>query len=186
MKRIFNAAPLLLALLLGMAHFRTVGSAPKEFLTPKEIDQIQQAQEVDRRIKLYLEAAALRLKTAQERLNGKESAEGDPLEFFSVEDMIDGYNRIMGSVMMNLDSAYQNPSQDRDKLRSTLNNLKESAEKADKGLAILKKLAEEKLNEQVWNLVNQAMEITQGAREGAEFGISQLPQPPAKKKGKKD
>ncbi len=67
----------------------------KEFLTPDEIEKIQDAQEVDARVKIYLQAASLRLKTAMDRMSGKESAPGDPLEFFSVEDMLDGYYRIL-------------------------------------------------------------------------------------------
>ena len=75
----------------------------KEFLTSKEIDRIQDAQSIDARVKIYLEAAELRLKTAEDRLVGKEPAEGDPLEFFTPEELIDSYFRIIKSVMMNLD-----------------------------------------------------------------------------------
>ena len=60
----------------------------KEFLTPKEIEKIQEAQELDKRVKLYLDAAALRLKTVEERFRGQESNPGDPLEFFSIEEML--------------------------------------------------------------------------------------------------
>jgi hypothetical protein len=185
MSRTLGMAILLLSLLPGPFHLRMARGVPREFLTPNEITKIQQTHEIDQRIRIYLEAAALRLKTAQERFAGKESAEGDPLEFFSVADMIGGYNRIMESITLNLDDAFQRSPKDADKLRSALSALKEAAEKAEKGLAILKKQAEEKLNEPVWNLVNQALEITQGAREGAESGIATLPEPPAKKKGGK-
>ncbi len=152
-------------------------SPEKEFLTPKEIEKIQDAQEIDQRVKLYLEAAALRLKTAEERLNGKESEPGDPLEFFSTEEMVDGYYRILRSVMLNLDSAVRNPGTDRGKIGKALKNLKDSTERATKDLAILKKLAEEKRLEEMWNAVNQATDITEGARQGAEAGLRQHPDP---------
>jgi len=143
----------------------------KEFLTPKEIEKIQDAQEIEERIKIYLEAARLRLNTAEERLSGKESLEGDPFEFYTVEDMLDGYYRILRSVMFNLDDAAQKSNADRDKITKALKNLKETTEKGAKQLAGLKKTAEEKKLEKVWNLVNQAIDINNGAREGAEIAL---------------
>jgi hypothetical protein len=150
------------------------GAQTREFLTPKEIQQIQDAQEIDARVKIYLEAAALRLKTAEERLTGKESEPGDPLEFHTVEDMLDAYYRCIRSVMINLDDAVQKPRTDPDRLKKALKNLQGSTEKAQKDLALLKKLAEEKRIEKAWNLVNQALDITQGARDGAELGLSRF------------
>ena len=84
---------------LGFWLIAVPSSLAKEFLTPDEIFKIQEAQEVEKRIKIYMDAAALRLKTAEERLQGKESVAGDPLEFFTVQEMLDGYNRIIRSVM---------------------------------------------------------------------------------------
>ena len=162
------------------------GSAPaKEYLTPAEIEKIQDAQEIEPRVKIYLEAAALRLQAAEDRMNGKESAAGDPLEFFTVQDMLDGYYQIIRSVMMNLDQAYQKPrAGEKENLGKALKNLKESTERAQKSLAILKKMAEEKKEEETWNLVNKAIDITDGAHEGAELGLLRQPAPPEKKKRK--
>jgi hypothetical protein len=156
----------------------------KEFLTDKEIEMIQDAPEIDLRIKIYLAAAALRLKTAEGRLYGKESVEGDPLEFFTSEDLLDGYYRILRSVMFNLDDAFQKPGSDRAKVRSALKELKKTTEQAAKDLEILKKLAEEKQKEELWNLVNNAIDINSGALEGAETGLSQLPESESEKRKK--
>jgi hypothetical protein len=154
----------------------------KEYLTAKEIEKIQDAQELEQRVNIYLEAATLRLKTAEERLNGKESPPDDPFEFFSVEDMLEGYYRILKSVMLNLDDAFQKPRSEKQNLNKALKNLKDTTEKAGKALAVLKKIAEDKRLEEVWNAVNKDIDITGGAHEGAELGLSNLP-PPAKKKG---
>jgi hypothetical protein len=170
-------------------HALSTSAMDKEYLTPKEIENIQDAQEFDKRIKIYLDAADLRLKTAEERLNGKESPPEDPMEFFSVEDMIDGYYKIIRSVMLNLDEAYQKPETEREKLTKTLKNLKSTTERAQKSLAILKKLAEDKRLEDVWNAVNRATDITIGAHEGAEQGLAGTPEPekkgPPRKKSSK-
>ena len=186
MKTGIRSAIVLAFVMLGFAAALTPArSAPdKEFLTPKEIEKIQDAQEIDKRVKIYLDAGALRLKTAEERLGGKESEPGDPLELFSVEEMVDGYYRIMKSVMLNLDDAYQKRDTDKSTLGKALKSLKDSTEWAAKVLLALKKSAEEKRNEELWNLVNQSIDINKGAHEGAELGLSKNPAPAGKSKGK--
>jgi hypothetical protein len=102
--------PLLLLITTGILVLVPFGRA-REFLTDKEIERIQDAQRIDMRVKIYMEAAELRLKTAEERLMGKEPIEGDPLEFFSPDDLLDAYYRILKSVMFNLDDAAQKSSE---------------------------------------------------------------------------
>ncbi len=157
----------------------------KEFLTPKEIEQIQDAQEIDQRVKIYMEAASLRLKTAEARLGGKEAEPGDPLEFWTPEEMVDAYYRIVKSVMTNLDDAYQKPDVDREKVGKALKILKDTTEWAAKVLVSLKKTAEDQRKEELWNSVNLAIDITGGAHEGAELGLSKVPAPKEKRRGRK-
>jgi hypothetical protein len=143
----------------------------KEFLTDKEINAIRENQEIAGRIKIYMDAASLRLKSAEERLTGKEPAQGDPFEFFTPEDMLEGYYRVLRSVMFNLDEVYQSPRRN-DGLTAALKALKEGTEKAGDQLEILKKIAEDQKKERLWNLVNKAIDISNGAHEGAEYGLS--------------
>ena len=158
------------AILTGLSAF-AFSLPEKEFLTEKEINAIRENQEIASRIRIYMEAAALRLKSAEERLTGKEPAQGDPLEFFTPEEMLEGYDRILKSVMFNLDEVYQNPRRN-DGLAAALKSLKEGTEKSGDRLEILKKIAEDQKKERLWNLVNQAIDITDGAHEGAEYGLS--------------
>jgi hypothetical protein len=184
MPRRLNSRPVfpLLLLLVFLNGTATLG---KEFLTSKEIEGIQDTHEIETRVKIYLNAASLRLRSAEDRLVGKETVPGDPLEFFTPEDMLDSYYRILKSVMMNLDDAAQNRQTDRWAIGKTLKNLKSSTEKAMEQLQILKKIAEEKRKEELWNLVNKAIEITEGAHDGAEYGLSTHPAPPEKDRKKK-
>jgi hypothetical protein len=163
--------PLLLLITTGIPVLVPFGQA-REFLTDKEIERIQDAQRIDERVKIYMEAAELRLKTAEERLMGKEPTEGDPLEFFSPEDLLDAYYRILKSVMFNLDDAAQTPGNDLSYVKGALKTLKKTTENAAKELGVLKRIAEEQKKENLWNLVNKAMDITDGSHEGAEYGLS--------------
>jgi hypothetical protein len=182
MRRVFTIL-IIAAMEAGMPFLSGVGLG-KEFLTAREIERVQDAQEIHERVQVYLDAAEMRLKKAQERLQGKESEEPDPYEFFSVEDMLDGYYRIYRSLMINLDAAFQKRGRDTEKIRSALKNLKKSSEKTARELEVLKKMAEDNLKEELWNLVNQAIDITEGAREGAESGLARLPAEPSGRKSR--
>jgi hypothetical protein len=181
-------------------------SARKEFLTDKEIEKIQETHAIDARVKVYMAAAALRLKTAEERLTGKEPEAGDSLEFFTPEDMLDSYSRILKSTMMNLDDAANmdaaalarerklleedcgakcGPGEarpNRELIGKALKHLKSETEKDAGQLEILKRIAEEKKKEALWNLINSAIDITKGAHEGAEYGLTKHPAPPDREK----
>lgn len=176
---------LLLQLLLGGLPANALQKPGfKEYLTEDEITKIQDAQEIDLRTKLYMQAAELRLKVAEERLNGKESEPGDPMEFYSVEDMLGAYYQIVRSVMISVDDAFQKPGADRAKVVKALKSLKDGTDRALKDLEIIKAIAEEKKLEDVWNLTNQALDIARGAHEGAELGLAGQP-PETKEKSKK-
>lgn len=166
--------PLIFALITLASPLAARNSLAREFLTDVEIKRIQEAQQIDKRVKIYMEAAESRLKTAQERLSGVESVEGDPLEFFRPEDMLDGYYRILNSVMLNLDGAYQEPGNDLNQIKDGLKSLKNTTDKTGKQLKILKRIAEDQKNEELWNLVNKAMDITEGAHEGAVYGLEKI------------
>ena len=180
-------------------------SQKKEFLTDKEIEEIQDTRKIDARVDLYLLWAKKRLKTAEDRLMGKEAAPGDPFEFFMPEDLVDGYYEIIKSVMVNLDNAYQNPQElakdnnlknlaKNNKInaadvmiavKKALGDLKTATEATMSDLEALKTLVEKKQQnkqqntqqntqiEEIWNSINKAIEITKGAHEGAESGLSQ-------------
>ena len=85
---------------------------------------------------------------------------------------------------MNLDQASQKASTERSRLGKALKDLKDNTEKASRELALLKKAAEEKQKEELWNLINRAIDITDGAHEGAELALSH-DTPPSKSKIRK-
>jgi len=181
-----HAARSLLAFACACIFLTASGAPKKEFLTEKEIEQIQVYSEINIRVKLYLDFAEARLKAAEERLSGKESEPGDPFEFFTPEDMLDGYYRILESVMINLEDAYRNSdSIEKDRVQKALKNLKRSTQNSIKQLEIIRKIAEEKDKEGLWDLANKAIDISKGAHDGAESGISKEPDPSEKKSPKK-
>jgi hypothetical protein len=148
------------------------GMPAKDVLTEKEAIAIQENREINHRVILYMDAAMLRLKSAEERLTGKEPEQGDPFEFFAPEDLVQNYTRLLKTLMYNIDDVYQKPRKDQN-IGMALKSLKENTERTGKELAILKKIAEDQKKEQLWNLLNQAIDLTSEAFKGAESGLSQ-------------
>lgn len=146
----------------------------REFLTEEETESIQIKQEIGPRIQAYLSFAALRLKSAEARLLGAATEPGDPLEYFTPEDMLDGYYRIMNSVMLNLEEAARKAGgPDNSDIRKTLKELYKSTETSLRRLEFLEKLATEQNKQELLRLIHRAVDITNGAHEGAGYGLSE-------------
>lgn len=95
MKRLFFAL-VALVLLAGPAL------AQREFLTNGEIDQIREAQEPEKRLKLYVEFAKIRIDAVARLLQGKEADRGD-----QIHDALYEYDRILDAIDKNVDQAQQ-------------------------------------------------------------------------------
>lgn len=171
--------------LLALGLFSAPGWA-REFLTPKEIVEIREAQEIDRRTELYLKFAALRLSTYKERIKGVESKEGDPLEFFSVADLIYGFGSCLKAVESNLDEAVRYRRVETKRIVKALTLLKNFAGKSLPDLEAASKYAIEKKDETLYNTVQSAGEITQTAVEGSTEGLSMFEKEEKAKKNLKE
>ncbi|MEJ2109165.1 MAG: hypothetical protein P8Z37_04475 [Acidobacteriota bacterium] len=149
------------------------GPGPREFLTEEEIDTIRIKQEIVPRVEYYLQAALLRLRSAHSRLLGEETVPGDPLEYFTPEDMLDGYYRILNSVMVNLEDSFQRGRSDRESIRKALKEVKKRTEESRRILDNLKTLTEERNDGEMTRLILRAIDITEGAHEGATHALDE-------------
>jgi len=161
---------------LVVLFFATVsGAAARDFLTDKEITRMQNTQDIDKRTGIYMDAASLRLRTVSDRFTGKESEPGDAMEFYSQEEMLDDYYRIMERVMLVVDDAFEFPRRRENiNIKKALQTLKSESSDNLKRLSALMKLTEEKRKEELRNRVNRAIDITGGVLDGAEEGLSIL------------
>jgi len=151
------------------------GTWARDFLTEKEITKMQDTQDVDKRTSIFMNAASLRLQTVLERFNGKDSEPGDALEFYSPQDMMDDYYKIMDRIMLVTGDAFESPRlRENINIKKALQTLKSESSGNLKKLAKLMQLAEEKQNKEIWDSVNSAIEITRGVLDGADKGLSIL------------
>jgi hypothetical protein len=151
------------------------GACARDFLTDTEITKMQRTQDIDKRTGIYMDAASLRLRAALDRFEGKESEPGDAMEFYSQQDMLDDYYKIMERVMLVVGDAFESPRRRENiNIKKALQTLKSESSGNLKRLSALMKLAEEKRKEEVWDKVNRAIDITGGVLDGAEEGLSIL------------
>lgn len=164
---------LLTALILSGLTTGIIPAKTREFLTEEEITLIQIKQRIDPRIKAYLEFASMRLKSAESRLLGEETEPGDPLEYLTPEDMLDGYYQIMNSVMLNLQDAHEGIREDTNSIRKALKELRKRTEESLRRLEFLKRLAQDREDKELLRLIGRAEEITKGAHEGAAHALEE-------------
>lgn len=74
----------------------------REFLTSGEIDQIREAQEPDRRLRLYADFARIRIDAIARLLQSKEADRGS-----QIHDALYEYDRILDAIDKNVDQAQQ-------------------------------------------------------------------------------
>jgi len=147
----------------------------RDFLTGREIALMQNVQSIDKRTGVYMDAAALRLATALDRFEGRESSPGDALEFYSQEEMLDDYCEILEHVMVVVGEAFDEPRRRENvNIKKALKTLKAEMERDRERLGALKRLAEERRDEGLWNRVNRALDVTAGVLDGAGEGLARL------------
>jgi len=146
----------------------------REFLLGKEIEQIREAQELDKRTQLYVKFAALRLATFKDRSKGIESKPGDPLEFYSPADLIYGYTRCLKAVQDNVDESVNYKRVEARVLAKALTTLKDFAAKSLPELEEASKYAVDRKNEELYRKVETAFEVTRAAIEGSVEGLRLL------------
>ena len=175
-KRTNTTAFILKCLLLSsIALMMTPGMLARDFLTDQEIRLMQNVQPIDKRTGVYMDAAAVRLQTAKDRFEGKESDPGDALEFYSQEEMLEDYYQILEHVMIVVDEAFDEPRRRENiNIKKALQNLKSAMSRNLGRLAALKRQAEGKKKEELWNRINSAIDITDGIRDGADEGLSRI------------
>jgi len=148
------------------------GALARDFLTEQEIALMRKNQDIDKRTGIFMNAAALRLNTVLDRFEGIESKPGDALEFFSQEEMLDDYYKIIEHVMLVVRDAFESPRRRENvNIKKALQTLKSESPQYLEKLAALKIFAGEKQKKNLLNRLSQAIDITEGLLEGAEDGL---------------
>jgi hypothetical protein len=177
--------PLLFFLLLSMFFIFSLSPEghARDFLTDKEIELLQNTQSVANRARIYMDAAALRLKTAKDKLSNKEYEAGDPMELLMPEEVIGAYCKILQSVHLIVGYAIETPERrGNESVAKALKTLQEETEKALKELAVLQRMAEEKQRDPISDSLNEAIDITNDILDDASEKLARLRSTPPNNK----
>ena len=147
----------------------------RDFLTEIEITQLRNAPNIDKRTDIYMDAALMRLRSVQDRFEGKESEPGDAMEFYSQQDMLDDYTEIMNRVVLIVGDAFEMPHhRENTGIKRALNILKSKCSESFNRLAELRKNAEKKQLKSLLNNINHTIDVINDILDGAKEGLALL------------
>jgi hypothetical protein len=164
----------ILPAILGIFFFRQIGHA-RDYLSDKEIELLQDTRSVAKRTRISMNAAALRLKTASDKLFNKEYEAGDPMELLLPEEVMEDYCKILHSVQLNVAYAVEKPHRTgNETVEKALTTLKEETEKALRSLEVLQRIAKEKQRDTLLDHIQDAIELTQETLDDASEKLAAL------------
>jgi hypothetical protein len=146
----------------------------QEWMTPAEIVKFRDEQELAKRIGMYMSAAKLRLEKVGERLSGKSSAEGDPLEFHSATDLVLGCRSAIRAAMISIQDQVTYKKAENEEIIAALKELKGTTEDFRPALEKIQKQAIEKRDEPLYNAVKECAQYADSAARGAKSAIEKI------------
>lgn len=149
------------------------GLADLDRFTDEEFVMIQLARELDKRVKAFLVIAESRLDEIERRVEGREWEKDDPnpLEFHTYSDMLHAYTRAIDGIMINIDDKAASGMVEEGDLKKSLKMLSSKIEKFIPRLEALKELVIERRDEELGEKLLTAMETSDTARKGAQYGL---------------
>ncbi len=163
------AAFLTLAFLLGiLTATRTLA---QDWLTPLELEQFRETEGGDKRIAFYLKVIKLRIESASQRLAGKSSKPGDPLEFFSINDMANSCFQALRASMVEIQDQISYRHLRGPELVGGLKALKAAAKSLQPFFQNMQKVAIEKKDETLYKMAKDGLEYCDSALRGVETAL---------------
>ncbi len=141
--------------------------------TDAEYEKIQDAQELRKRVKLLLEIAESRLDEIQRRGSGREwdKKEANPLEFFTYGQLMHAYTKALDSLMINIDEKAKYKTASEKDIRKSLEQVNEKVTQFLARLDPIKKLAEERQDEELYLELRAAKRKSETAQKGSQLGL---------------
>lgn len=141
--------------------------------TDAEYEKIQDAQELLKRVKLLLEIAASRLDEIERRSSGREwdKKEPNPLEFFTYGQLMHAYARALETLMINIDEKAKFKTASEKDIRKSLEQVNEKVAQFQPRLAPIKRLAEDRRDEELYLELRAAKKESDIALKGSQLGL---------------
>ncbi|MDA2938791.1 hypothetical protein MYX75_11085 [Acidobacteria bacterium AH-259-A15] len=141
--------------------------------TDEEYVKIQENQQLDKRVEVFLEIAQSRLEEIRRRREKKEwkKDEENPLEFYTYWDMVHAYQKAIDAIMINIDEkAIYKIASEKD-IRNSLKKLYKRIQEFIPQLEPIKQLAIDLQDEALYKKLIKAQETSIIAQKGALYGL---------------
>ena len=141
--------------------------------TDAEFELLRDAQELKPRVKVFLEIAEARLDEIERRTAGIEWEKEDPnpLEFYIYAQLVRAYQRSLQGIMINIDEKASYKSATEKDIKKSLELLNSRIQTFVPRLEPVKKLAEDRQNEDLYLEWREAWKASQKALQGSQFGL---------------
>ncbi len=164
----------------AVAQRRIRSSISGDQFTGVEYEQVQDAQELKPRVKVFLKIAEARLDEIERRMARIEWEKEDPnpLEFYTYAQLARAYQRSLAGIMINIDEKARYKIASEKDIKKSLELLNSGIQTFLPRLEPVKKLAEDRQEEDLYLEWREAWKASRKALQGSQFGLGA----PAKQK----
>lgn len=141
--------------------------------TEEELDKVREAQELVPRVERFLEITESRLTEIERRLRKEEwtKEEPNPLEYYTLAQMVHAYQRALEGIMVNIDDRAKHGTAKQKDIRKSLRKLNKSVIEFLPRLEPLEQLAIDTEDEELYREVRKALKSTETALKGSQMGL---------------
>jgi len=162
----------------GMISASSVGPVQtRDRFTDEEYTQIQLAQELAKRVEVFLEIAETRLAEIRRRMDKLEweEEEENPLEFHTYWDMVHAYRQAIDGIMINIDEKAISKTATEEDIEDSLKELNKGIGEFIPQLEPIKELAIELQDQVLYRELLEAEETSITAQKGSLYGLGAPP-----------
>ncbi len=161
---------------------RTASASPAQGLwdrdrfTEAEFSKVQYAQQLVKRVEVFLEIAETRLRELERRRDGVEwtGKEENPLEFYTLDDLVFAYTRAVDGIMVNIDAQVERGQAEEKDVRKALRKFEDKLGGFVSRLEGLKGYIEERRDPEFAQRWEEALRTSEIARQGIAFGLGKV------------
>ena len=155
------------------AQRRIRSSISGDQFTGVEYEQVQDAQELKPRVKVFLKIAEARLDEIERRMARieREKEDPNPLEFYTYAQLARAYQRSLAGIMINIDEKARYKIASEKDIKKSLELLNSGIQTFLPRLEPVKKLAEEREDEDLYLEWREAWKASRKALQGSQFGL---------------
>jgi len=149
----------------------------RDRFTDEEYTQIQLAQELAKRVEVFLEIAESRLGEIRRRMDKLEwkEKEENPLEFHTYRDMVHAYRQAIDGIMINIDEKAIYKTASEKEIEKSLKELNKGISEFIPQLEPIKQLAIELQDQALYKELLEAEETSITAQKGSLYGLGAPP-----------